>query len=404
MIGHLLSVKDLRQTYIMDELEKRILSFVKANADDQLRFVIDLCNQNSYTNNKEGSDRVAGMILEALGDLFPEHRIVEQDDVGNHHIFRNTNDSGAIYLLGHVDTVFPQDHPFQECTHDGDRLKGPGTGDMKGGLSVFVYALKALKEVDALNSLPIVLILNSDEEIGSPTSRSIYLEERKKAAACLAAECAGPHGEIVVSRNGKVGARIDCWGQDRHVGMGTHKKASAVLELAQKIVAVESLNDCLSGVSINVGRLSGGLGPCTIPAHAHCLVDVRWVEEGHRDIIVRHIEDEIAQPFQSGCTSEFTILNARPAMPTSQATETMFDMIQEVGRRLDQIIQTTHRRGTSDANFFGAMGIPTIDGWGPICQKDHTPDESIVISSLSQRTALLSHFLLEYGRKQGMIS
>ena len=79
-------------------------------------------------------------------------------------------------------------------------------------------------------------------------------------------------------------------------------------------------------------------------------------------------------------------------------------MAQEVGRRLDQTIQATHRRGTSDANFFGAIGIPTIDGWGPICQKDHTPDENIVISSLYQRTALLSLFLMEYGRKQGTIS
>jgi len=387
----------------MDRRKQRILSFIEAQVEDQLRFVIDLCNQNSYTYNKEGLDRVAGLILEALEGLFPEHRIIQQEDVGNHHILRNTNDSGAICLLGHMDTVFPPDHPFQECTRDGDRLKGPGTGDMKGGISVFVYALKALNEVGALSGLPIVFILNSDEEIGSPTSRSMYVEERKKAAACLVAECAGPHGEVVVSRNGKIGARIDCWGQDRHVGMGTHKKASALLELAQKVVAVESLNDCLSGVSINVGRIEGGLGPCTIPAHAHCLVDVRWVEEGHRDVIVRHIEDEIARPYQPGCTSEFTILNARPAMPVSQGTETLLGMIQEIGRRLDQTIQPTHRRGTSDANFFGAMGVPTIDGWGPVCQKDHTPEESIIISSLFQRTALLSLFLLEYGRTQGMI-
>lgn len=380
----------------MNDLHEGILSFVDSHAEEQLRFVISLCNQNSYTYNKAGTDRIARMITEKLNPLFPVHEVIEQEDVGDHHLFRSTTSGKAVYLVGHLDTVFPPEHSFKKCDLDGDVLKGPGTGDMKGGLAVFVFALLALNEVGCFNEIPIVFIINSDEEIGSITSRSIFIEERKKAVACLVAECAGPHGEIVVSRNGKMGARLDCYGEDRHVGQGTHKKSSAVLELAHKIIALESLNDSLSGVSINIGKIEGGLGPCTVPGRASCLVDVRWEQEAHRDILLHGIMEEVSQSVQRGCHSEFEILNERPAMPLTDSTEQFFQKIRAVGNRIGQDISKNHRRGTSDANFFGAAGVPTLDGLGPISMKDHTPEEFIKVSSLKDRTALLALFLLEF--------
>ena len=380
----------------MNDAQEAILSFVDSHAEEQLGFVIDLCNQNSYSYHKAGTDRIACMITEKLNLLFPVHEVIEQADTGDHHLFRNVTSDKAIYLVGHMDTVFPPEHSFQKCDLDGDVLRGPGTGDMKGGLAVFVFALLALKEVGCLDEIPMVFILDSDEEIGSITSRSIFIEEREKAAACLTAECAGPHGEIVVSRNGKMGARLDCYGEDRHVGQGTHKKSSAVLELAHKIIALESLNDCLSGVSINIGKIEGGLGPCTVPGRASCLVDVRWEEEAHRDILLHGIMEAVSQSVQRGCRSEFEILNERPAMQLTDSTEQFFQKIRAVGNRIGQDISKNHRRGTSDANFFGAAGVPTLDGLGPVSMKDHTPEEFIKVSSLKDRTALLALFLLEF--------
>jgi glutamate carboxypeptidase len=382
----------------MNDLKGGIFSFVDSHAEEQRRFVIDLCNQNSYTYNKAGTDQIARMITEKLNPLFSVHEVIEQEDVGDHHLLRNIVSDKAIYLVGHMDTVFPPEHPFQKCELDGDVLKGPGTGDMKGGLAVFIFALLALKEVGCFNEIPIVFILTGDEEIGSVTSRHIFMEERKKAAACLVSECAGPHGEVVVSRNGKMGARLDCYGEDRHVGQGTHRKSSAVLELAHKIIALESLNDCLSGVSINIGKIEGGLGPCTVPGRASCLVDVRWEQEAHRDILLHGIMEEVSQSVQRGCRSEFEIFNERPAMPLSDSTEQFFQNIRAVGIRIGQDISKNHRRGTSDANFFGAAGVPTLDGLGPVSMKDHTPEEFIKVSSLKDRTVLLALFLLELGK------
>ena len=387
----------------MDKLKTELISFIDTRSQEQIQFVVDLANQNSYTYHKEGTDRVAEMIFDRLDNILPVHEVVEQDDVGHHHLLRNSSSPKAIYLLGHMDTVFPPDHIFQTCQLKGDMLNGPGTGDMKGGLAVIVYALLALKAVDLLDKLDLVFILNADEEIGSVTSRSIYLEERRRAIACLVAECAGPRGEVVVSRNGKMGVRIDCFGQDRHVGLGPHRKASAILELAEKVVAVESLNDCLSGVTINVGKIEGGLGPCTVPAHASCLVDIRWTEQGHQDIVLNHIQDIVSQTVQHGCSTEMEVLNTRPAMPLTETSEQLFTEIQRIGRNMGQDVIKEHRCGTSDANFFGSIGVPAVDGFGPICFQDHTANESIKLSSLKERTHLLALFLLACAKNEILV-
>jgi len=215
------------------------------------------------------------------------------------------------------------------------------------------------------------------------------------------AECAGPNGEIVVSRNGKIGARIDCYGEDCHISTVTHRKASAVLELSHQIIALESLNASLPGVSINVGRITGGLGSSTIAGYASAQVDIRWVNEEHRPLLLEAIDRSLSGHSQPDCHSEFTVLNSRPAMPCNSKTERLFKRIQETGRGLGQAINSEHRRGTSDANFFGAIGIPTVDGLGPLGQGDHTANEHIEIASLAKRTALLANVLIDLAMTNG---
>jgi glutamate carboxypeptidase len=380
-------------------LKDKILSYLAAHQEEQIQFVIKLCNQNSFTANKDGVDRVATMILEQAEELFWDHETVYNDSIGDFHLLKTAQSDKFIFLVGHMDTVFPPEHPFQKCQLEGDTLKGPGTGDMKGGLGVIIYALKALKEVGCLDQAPLCFVLTSDEEAGSPQSHTFLTKERDQALACLVAECAGLNNEIVVSRNGKLGMRIDCYGQDRHVGLGTHEKSSAILELAHKIVSLESLNASLPGVSLNVGKVEGGLGPSTIPGKASALIDLRWVDEDHRKILIAKIEQILANTEQQDCSSSYEILNSRPAMPQTEISEKFFQLVKKTGRDLGQSIPPEHRRGTSDANFFGSVGIPTLDGLGPVCDKDHTPQEHIMVSSLVERSALLALLLAKYGRR-----
>jgi glutamate carboxypeptidase len=372
----------------------KIIDLIEGWEEEQIDFMISLCEQNSYTFNTKGNDHVSSLILDKLEDIFPIHHIIRQDTVGDHHILRSKEEGKAVYLLGHTDTVFPLDHPFQSCKRDGQWLRGPGTADMKGGLAVLVYALKALKKAECLEHLNVTLILGGDEENGSPTSRKIYEEEREKASVCLVAECAGENGEIVISRNGKAGGKLECRGQDRHVSMITHTKASAILELAYKVIAFESLKDTFPGVRVNVGRIEGGLGPSTIPGNAWFLFDLRWKDEKHHASLLERVQKIVSQNEQPHCSTHLEILNHRPAMPLNKKTELLLSRLKRVAGEIGQDIFTEHRRGTSDGNYFGAAGIATLDGFGPIGVDDHTPNERIWIPSLKARTILLAHFLL----------
>jgi len=377
-----------------NDLREKATRFIQAHAAEQLQFVIDLSRQNSFSHNKAGTDAVAEMVLEKIGGLFPCHRVVEQPEVGNLHLLSTVEDGKSIYLLGHLDTVFPPDHPFKECWVEGDELHGPGCGDMKAGVATIVYSALALQEAGILESIPLTVVLGGDEEIGAVTSRPVYEEERKKALACLVVEGAGVNREIVVSRNGKIGARVDSRGRDQHVGAIDLEKASAVLELAHKTIGLEGLNGEFPGARINVGKVEGGLGPATIPAEASALIDIRWEDQSVRDDLVSRLEEVVGREDLPGCSSELTVMNERSAWPWTEGTQRLADLIKGVSAELGHPIEQEHRLGTSDSNFFGCAGVPTVDGLGPICKGYHTPQEFVYISSIAERTALVACSLM----------
>lgn len=377
----------------MDNKDK-VLELIHGWEEEQLEFLITLCEQNSYTFHKQGSDRVSALICEKIEDIFPIHRVFDQKEVGNLHILKTREKGKSVYLLGHTDTVFPPDHPFQTCRREGEWLCGPGTADMKGGLAVMVYALRALKHGGGDEFPNVALILGGDEEIGSANSKVIYEQESKTATACLVGECAGENGEIVVSRNGKAGGRMETYGRDAHVGSSTQEKASAIVELAQKVIAFESLNGIFPGVRVNVGRIEGGLGPGTIPPQASFLFDLRWQKEEHYTLLLERVKEIATVKIHPLCSSHMTLLNYRPAMPANAKTDKFMSQLRQVAEGLGQKVSTEHRQGTSDGNFFGAERVPTLDGFGPIGLNDHTPEERILISSLKARTSLLALFLL----------
>jgi len=376
------------------QARESLLRYVEERAPDQVQFVIDLSHVNSYSWNKAGTDRVASMVVERVASAFPVHRVVKQKEVGDLHLLTNTPEGKSIYLLAHLDTVFPPDHPFRECRVEGDRLHGPGTGDMKAGVATVVYAVQALEAVGLLNRIPLTLIFSGDEEVGAVTSRFVYESERQKASACLVAEGAGRNGEVVVSRNGKIGARLDCSGRDQHVGAAILDKASAILEMAHKTIALEALNEALPGVRVNVGKVEGGLGPATIPASASAQIDIRWEDQTTRDPLVEMILGATGREDLPGCRSLLTILNERSAWPHTKGTQRLADLVKEAGAEIGQRIGQEHRRGTSDSNFFGCAGIPTVDGIGPVCEGYHTAKEFVLIPSIRERTALLASALV----------
>ncbi|MEE4218464.1 MAG: M20/M25/M40 family metallo-hydrolase [Xanthomonadales bacterium] len=383
------------------KLRREVIAFIDAHEKEQLEFLVRLCDQNSYSFNPDGVNKVGEMIVDNLNGIMPVHEVETLEKVGRTHIFRSSEHAKSIYLLGHMDTVFPPEHAFQACSVNGDVLAGPGTGDMKGGLVVIIYALKALHHAGVLRELKISTIFNSDEEIGSKYSRPVMERERERAAMCLVTECAGLDNQIVISRNGKMGARMSSFGKPQHVSVGNHEKSSAILEAARKIIDIEALNAIYPGVSLNVGKVSGGLGPATIAAEAEAYVDIRWEHEEHKDRLIGNVQSIVAQQALAGCHSEFEVLNWRPSMPYTGRNRELIDIIQSTAGEIGQQVPAEHRRGSSDANYFGSAGVPTVDGLGPISQWDHTADEYISIPSLHDRTRLLASVLLRLGESAG---
>ena len=384
------------------KLRGQAIDFITAREQEQLDFLIRLCNQNSYSFNPEGVNTVGEMITENMNGIMPVHEVETFDKVGKTHIFRSSDQEKSIYPVGHMDTVFPPGHEFQACSMKGNILNGPGTGDMKGGLVVIIYALKALHHAGVLGELNISTVFNSDEEIGSKYSRRIMERERERAAMCLVAECAGLENQIVISRNGKMGARMKSFGKPQHVAVGNHEKSSAILEAAKKIIDIEALNNIYPGVSLNIGKVAGGLGPATIAAEAEAYIDIRWEHEEHKDRLIGNVESIVGRQALAGCHSEFEVLNWRPSMPCTGRNQELIDIIQSTACEIGQQVPTQHRRGSSDANYFGSAGVQTVDGLGPVSQWDHTIDEYIETSSLHDRTRLLASVLLRIGERSGM--
>jgi glutamate carboxypeptidase len=168
--------------------------------------------------------------------------------------------------------------------------------------------------------------------------------------------------------------------------------------MAHKVVALEALNGCLPGVTVNVGKLEGGLGPCTVPAQARSLIDARWLDEAHYGDLLARMRSIAEKPACPGCRCRLTVLNHRPAMPATDGSEALYSMFERTARAIGVPVAREDRRGTSDANFFGSVGVPTLDGLGPVCLDDHTPKERILIPSLASRTSLLALLLVELSR------
>jgi len=351
----------------------------------------------SGTRNKAGVDRVVQLIGREFEPLPVCLQTLEQASLGNHLIVRSEADDatgGRILLVGHMDTVFPEDTDFNWFKRDARHCYGPGVSDMKGGLVVGIFAIKALAACGLLNRLPLTLVFNSDEEIGSPGSGDLVRQQARTSAAAFVLESAGPAGEIVTGRKGNLSTRLDVNGRAGHAAFAGSDKASAILELAHKIVALERLNNPAEGVTVNVGKVDGGIGPNTVAEIARAWVDCRFVTDEQRKELERRIAAIAAQSTLGGTHAALEIVSGRPPMPQNENNAILYDIVKTAGAELNQIIGDEFRQGVSDANLIAAENIPVVDGLGPLGGKDHSKDEYMVLDSLIQRATLLAHAIV----------
>ncbi len=374
-------------------------------AVDQEQELFDLLHGlvsiQSGSSNREGVNRVGRLIRRFLTgpgmDLDLE--TVDGGRYGDHLLFRTraaraaTGRNRPILITGHMDTVFPPDTRFTDCTRQDDRIHGPGVIDMKGGLVVTIGACRALARAGLLAGLPLVLLFNSDEEVGSPTSIPLLRRLARECCCALVTECGGMMGEVVTGRRGKTGYRLRVSGRAGHAAFAGKKKASAILELAGKIIALEGCNDLAGDVVVNVGRIEGGIGPNTVADHAMALVDSRYPDRETGERLRREIRRICAGTTVPGTGCRLEITNERPVMERSAANLALYRLLARVGAELGIGVREEVRQGVSDANTLAGEGLPVLDGLGPLGELDHSEQEYMLAPSLPRRTLLLANFL-----------
>ena len=378
--------------------DNRIISFLNAHEPDMFALLEKMVLIQSGSHNKEGIDRMARLIQSIFQSNTVSCQTMEQTKFGNHLMVRSLCEKPfdkQILLVGHMDTVFPKNTDFNWYRENSTHCHGPGVIDMKGGLVVGIFALKAMDSLGLLKENPITFIFNSDEEIGSPSSGDLIKSEAEKSACAFVLECGGLDGEVVTGRKGNLSVKLDVYGKSGHAAFTGKDKASAILELAYKIIDLESLNNNKEGITVNVGRIEGGVGPNTVPEHAFARIDFRFVAQKDDKFLKESISKITAGQKIPHTRADFEIISDRPPMEQIHANRKLFQTVKSVAKRLGIPIKEEFRSGVSDANIIAEKGIPVLDGLGPIGARDHSKDEYMIRGSLLQRSILLSCSIIE---------
>jgi glutamate carboxypeptidase len=347
---------------------------------------------------KESADRccqfLAEMWLQRRGTVA---EIIRQEERGN-HLRVVWSPSGArpksqLLILGHYDTVYPTGTlakmPFR-VAHG--RAYGPGTFDMKAGITQALFALDALRESQVTVEKRLVFLWTSDEEIGSFSSRKLIEEEAKRSKAVFVLEPSlGPRGLVKTSRKGVGEARLTVHGRSSHAGLAPEKGVNAIHELAAQIARIEKWNNLRTGVTINANIVSGGSRTNVIAERAEATLDLRaW-----RNTDMRALEKRLhsLKPFHRGAKLEIRGGFDRPPLERKQSAA-LCSRAKSIARQLRFSLGEAAAGGGSDGNLTAALGVPTLDGLGAVGDGAHAAHEHVIVNTMPQRAALLASLLI----------
>jgi glutamate carboxypeptidase len=310
--------------------------------------------------------------------------------------FAGAPDGPRALLIGHMDTVFDPgtvaERPFR--IEDGVAY-GPGVTDMKSGLLAGLYALKAITaERGGLPFERLVFIANPDEEIGSPTSTAHIEAAAADADVALVLECARGNGDIVSARKGILDLRVTVHGRAAHAGVEPEKGRSAILEAARMVRELHDLTGRWPGVTVNVGRIAGGTRPNVVAETCTLEVDVRATARDNleaAEAAIRAIAEATEIP---DVTVDFEAMARWWPMEKLERSGRLVEHAQGVARSLGFEVADASTGGASDANTTAGLGVPSLDGLGPIGGNDHAPSEYLDVDSIVPRTTMLAGLLL----------
>jgi glutamate carboxypeptidase len=365
-----------------------------------------LVNTDCGSYTKSGVDEVGRWTAAFLERLGASVEVRPHDRFGDTVVATIEGEAGSgprLLLIGHLDTVFDpgtaMERPFRIA---GDRAYGPGVTDMKSGLLAGLYALEALVRLaGGAQGLPlerIVFIANPDEEIGSPTSTAHIRERAARSDAALVLECARANGDIVSSRKGILDARVTVRGRAAHAGVEPEQGRNAILEAARVVRELHGLNARWPGVTVNVGVIGGGTRPNVVPDLCTLEVDVRAVRRDELEAAEAAVREIAARTEIPDTTVEVAEMARWWPMEKLERSGRLVQHATALADRLGLELHDAATGGASDANTTSGMGVPSLDGLGPIGGMDHSPSEYLEVASIAPRTTLLAALLLAIAR------
>ena len=360
-----------------------------------------IVNIDSGTFTKPGIDRVGAYLQERFTDFGFSTYFDRQEQYGDHLVATHTgsNPNGPrLLLIGHIDTVFSEGEaarrPFNIARKNGKEIAtGPGVLDMKSGVLIGMYSLHLLIAAQQATYQSATFICNSDEEVGSPSSRPLVQELARQCDAVLVFEPGRAEGTVVSSRRGCGQYRVEVRGLSAHAGVEPQRGRNAILELSYQVQKMQALNGIVPGTTLSVGIIHGGERTNVVPDYAYFDMDVRASDQNGMRALEAAMRQVTAQNKLQGTT--ITLSGSMLCQPfeRNKTNERIVQLIKEAGSELDLKIQDVGSGGASDANTTSGMGIPTLDGLGAGGGLAHNPGEYIELDYLPTRIALVTGLL-----------
>lgn len=383
----------------VSEREAQVTAWLAEQKDAMIELLRDVVNIDSGSYDKAGVDAVGTRFEQ----FFAEHGLLTRRESNERfgdaiHIRlddRLTNEK-PVLLMGHRDTVFSKGEasrrPFRI---ENGRAYGPGVSDMKAGLVMNAFVLAAFRKFGA--PVPVVGLITSDEEIGSPACRPIIEAAAREARAVLNSEPGRPSGNIVTGRKGGVFMRMTIEGRPAHSGGNFDKGISAIGELAHKIIAIHKLTDLAKGTTLNVGIIRGGEAVNMVAPSAEAEIDLRYVDPPERAKTMAAIEEIVGSSYVPGTKAKLEIKGEFLPLNPTPASETLFAHYQSAARHAGLAVEGEFAGGCADSGFTAAVGCPTICAVGPVGGAAHTPEEYLEVESLVPRAQALALAVMRMG-------
>jgi glutamate carboxypeptidase len=369
------------------------LDYFERRKNEIVQTIQQLIEIESPSDIKQAVDRLSAVLEGRFSDLGGHTRFHRAEKFGNHLQvdFPGRRAGKPVLLLGHLDTVYPigtlAEMPYRVA--DG-RVWGPGSLDMKSGIALALYAIAGLQaRHGGVLPRPLTVLLVSDEEVGSDSSRGITEGLAKKSSAVLVLEPSyGAQGAVKTARKGIGEYKITVHGKAAHSGLDFEQGESAVLELARQVIEISKLIDLKRGLTLNPGVMVGGTRVNVIAAEASAWIDVRIARLKDAAAIDRKLRS--LKPFNRKCRIEITGGLNRPPMERSAGVAGLYRQAAQAAKDLGWSLAEAAVGGGSDGNFTAALGIPTLDGLGGVGEGAHALHESVLIAELPRRAALLA--------------